>query len=290
MKKTDVSMLSLGGALFGMQGRTAQEMAFIVMDFISKNIYNIVGGIIILAAAWLAAQAVGKLLHILLVRKKADVTITKFLVDILKFLIMAVAVLITLGNFGITIAPFIAGLGALGFGASVALQGPLSNYASGATLIFTKPFKVGDILEVNGEVGEVEDMTLARTIIRAIDGTKIVIPNKKIIGEIIHNYSECKLLEITVGVTYETDIDQAIKVIKNVVMSEKKIMSKPEPKVGISTFADSAISIYARLWCRQSQYWDLMFDINRKILDEFNNNSITMPYPRRDVRIIGKES
>ncbi len=290
MKKTDMSMLSLGGALFGMQGKTAQEMAFIAMDFISKNIFNIIGSVIILVAAWFIAQVLGKFMQFLLLRKKADVTITKFLVDILKLLIMSAAVLVALGNFGITIAPFIAGLGAIGFGASFALQGPLSNYASGATLIFTKPFKVGDILEVNKEIGQVEDMTLARTVIRTIDGTRIIIPNKKIIGEIIHNYSEFKLLDIKVGVSYNSDMGRAIKVVKDLVAQEKRVASRPEPKIGISEFGDSSVNIYARLWCRQSDYWDLMFDINKAVFEEFKKNSITIPFPQRDVHMIGKES
>jgi len=289
MKKTDVNMLSLGGALFGMQGKTAQEMAFIVMDFISKNIFNILGSIIILAAAWFIAQVLGKFTQFLLLRKKADVTITKFLVDILKLLIMAAAVLIALGNFGITIAPFIAGLGAIGFGASFALQGPLSNYASGATLIFTKPFKVGDILEVCKEIGQVEDMTLARTVIKTLDGTRIIIPNKKIIGEIIHNYSEFKLLDIKVGVGYNSDMEKATKLVKDVVKSEKRIMSRPEPKIGISDFGESSVNIYARLWCRQSEYWDVMFDINKAIFESFGKNSINIPFPQRDVHVYNEK-
>lgn len=273
-----------------MQMRTAQELAFIVMDFVTKNVTNIVVGAFILLVAWFIAQVVGKAIQIVLLRRKADVTITKFLVDILKFLIIAVAVLITLGNFGITIAPFVAGLGALGFGVSFAFQGPLSNYAAGATLIFTKPFKVGDILEVSGQVGQVEDMTLARTIIRTIDGTRVIIPNKKIIGEIIHNFSEFKLLEIKVGVSYNSDMDKAIAAVKDVVISDKRVMPKPEPKIGISDFGDSSINIYARLWCKQTEYWDLMFDINKAILENFRKQSIAIPFPQRDVHIIGKES
>lgn len=268
-----------------MQMRTAQELAFIVMDFISKNVFNIIGGIIIVAVGWFIAQALGKVVSFLLLRRKADVTITKFLVDILKFLIISAAILISLGNFGITIAPFVAGLGALGFGASFAFQGPLSNYAAGATLIFTKPFKVGDILEVNGHVGQVEDMTLARTIIRTLDGTRIIIPNKKIIGEIVHNFSEFKILELTVGIAYGTDADKAIAVVKSIIDAEKRVMAKPAPKIGISAFAESSITLYARLWCRQVEYWDVTFAINKAIYDGFRKQAITIPFPQRDVHV-----
>ena len=277
------------GLLSGMQGRTAQELAYIVMSFLAKNITNIVGGIVIFTIGWLVAKFVGKLIKFFLIRRKADVTITKFLVDIIKFLIIFTALLITLGNFGITIAPFIAGLGAIGFGVSFALQGPLSNYAAGATLIFTKPFKVGDILEVGSYTGEIVDMTLARTVMKTLDGTRIIIPNKKIIGEIMHNYSEYKKLDLKIGIAYSSDINKAIRIVKDCVARDARVVKKPEAKIGISEFADSSIIIYARLWCKQSDYWDVMFDINRTAFESFDKAGITIPFPQRDVHIRTRE-
>ena len=278
------------GLLSSMQGRTAQELAYIAMSFLAKNITNIVGGIVILTIGWLFAKFVGKLIKFFLIRRKADVTITKFLVDIVKFLIIFTAFLITLGNFGITIAPFIAGLGAIGFGVSFALQGPLSNYAAGATLIFTKPFKIGDILEVGNFVGEIVDMTLARTVMKTLDGTRIIIPNKKIIGEIMHNYSQYKKLDLKIGIAYSSDIDKAVHIVKDCVARDARVVAKPEAKIGISEFADSSIIIYARLWCKQSDYWDVMFDINRTVFESFGNAGIAIPFPQRDVHIRTKES
>jgi len=271
-----------------MQARTAQEMAYIAMDFVSKNIVNIIGSVIILVVAWAIAVFLGNGIKFFLLRRKADITITKFLVDILRAMIICVAILIALGNFGITIAPFIAGLGAIGFGASFALQGPLSNYAAGATLIFTKPFKVGDILEVGSEIGQVEDMTLARTILKTIDGTRIIIPNKKIIGEIMHNYSDHKRLDMKIGIAYSSDIEKALRIVKEVASQDKRVTPKPEPKIGISEFADSSINIYARLWCKQADYWDVMFNINKAVLEAFRKGGVTIPFPQRDVHIIEK--
>lgn len=278
----------MGSQLLGMQARTAQEMAYIAMSFVQKNVVNIAGGIIILAVGWLIAKLLARALKFILLKNNADITITKFLADVLKLSVMMVALLIALGNFGITIAPFVAGLGAAGFGLSFAFQGPLSNYAAGATLIFTKPFKVGDILEVNNQVGQVEDMTLARTIILTLDGTRIIIPNKKIIGEIMHNYSQYKKLDIKVGISYSSDIEKAVRLVKGIVEQDKRIARKPEPKVGVSDFADSSITVYARLWCRQADYWDVMFDAHKAMLGSFKDNGITIPFPQRDVHMIGK--
>jgi small conductance mechanosensitive channel len=276
------------GSLFGIQIMTAQEMASKAMQFFQKYTLTLIGSVIIVVFGWLAAILVGRWLRRMLLKRNADVTITKFLVQIVEIFIVAVAILLSLGNFGITIAPFIAGLSVIGLGASFALQGPLSNYAAGATLVFTKPFKVGDIMEIGDWIGQVEDMTLARTLIKTLDGTRVVIPNKKIIGEVIHNYSDYKRLDIKVGIGYNTDVDKAVSLVKGVIAGQKMVSQKPQPKVGISEFADSSIIVYARVWCRQQDYWDLMFAVNKDIYDEFRKNGIAIPFPQRDVRIFNE--
>jgi len=271
--------------IFALEIGTAKKFLDLMVEFCVKYSFQVLGGIIVLFLGWLLAKFVAKFLSKFLEKHKVDVTVSKFLVGIMKLLIMAFAFLIALGKFGITIAPFIAGLSVIGFGTSFALQGPLSNYASGVTLVFTKPFKVGDIVEITGVMGEVQDMTLARTELKTVDGTKIVIPNKQIVGEIIHNYSTLKKLDVTVGVSYNSDIDRAISAVKGIVTRDRRISEKPQPKVGISEFADSSINIYARIWCKQADYWDTMFDVNKNIHDEFKKQNITIPFPQRDIHV-----
>jgi small conductance mechanosensitive channel len=216
-----------------------------------------------------------------------DVTVSKFIVGAVKLAVFSFAVIVALGKFGIEIAPLIAGLSVAGFGLSFALQGPLSNYAAGATLIFTKPFKVGEIIEVADQMGEVLDMKLSRTEIKTVDGNVIVIPNKHIIGEIIHNYSNAKRLDINVGVSYSSNVQKAIDIVRNIITNDKRVVRPP--KVGISEFADSSVNIYARLWCKQDDYWDVLFAINKDILDEFGKQGVEIPFPQRDVHIIDKK-
>jgi len=271
--------------IFASEMGTAKKLVDLMVEFCVKYSFQVLGGIIVLFLGWLVAKFVAKFLSKFLEKHKLDVTVSKFLVGIVKLLIMLFAFLIALGKFGITIAPFIAGLSVIGFGTSFALQGPLSNYAAGITLIFTKPFKVGEIVEITGVMGEVQDMTLARTELKTVDGTKIVIPNKQIIGEIIHNYSDLKKLDITVGVSYDSDIDRAILAVKGIVTKDTRISEKPQAKVGISEFADSSINIYARIWCKQVDYWDVMFDVNKNIHDEFQKQNITIPFPQRDIHV-----
>lgn len=271
--------------IFAMEIGTARKLVEFLIEFFVKYSFQVLGGIVVILLGFFISKIVANFLSKFFEQHKVDVTVSKFLIVIIKLIIITFTVLVALGNFGITIAPFIAGLSVIGFGTSFALQGPLSNYAAGATLIFTKPFKVGDIIEVTGVMGEVQDVTLARTEVKTVDGTKIVIPNKQIIGEVIHNYSEFKKLDITVGISYDSDTDKATNVIKDIVANDKRISHKPEPKIGISEFADSSINIYARIWCKQSDYWDVMFDTNKRIHEGFNKQNITIPFPQRDVHI-----
>ncbi len=269
---------------------TFQHLINLFIEGIARYSFQVLGGIIILIAGWIAANFLTRLVNEFLDKRHVDVTIKKFMVSTIKLIVFAFAGLLALGKFGIEIAPFIAGLSVIGFGTSFALQGPLSNYAAGASLIFTKPFKVGDIIEVAGVIGEVQDITLPRTMIKTVDGTVIVIPNKHIIGEIIHNYSELKKLDIKVGVGYDSDLNRAIRVIQEIINNDGRISKDKVINVGITEFADSSVTLCARLWCKQADYWDVLFEVNQKIFTEFQKNKISIPFPQRVVHIQKGES
>ncbi|MDP8212854.1 MAG: mechanosensitive ion channel family protein [Candidatus Zapsychrus exili] len=263
---------------------TVKNLVQVITEFGVKYSFQVIGGLIVLALGWVVAGYIGKIIIGMLEKKNVDVTVSKFLVGTVKFIIIAFAGIVALGKFGIEIAPLIAGVSVAGFGLSFALQGPLSNYASGATLIFTKPFKVGEIIEVAGVMGEVTDMKLPRTEIRTMDGDLVFIPNKHIVGEVIHNYSTDKRLDLNVGVSYSADIGRAIKIVEDSIKIDKRVTKGP--KVGITEFADSSVNIYARVWCRQDDYLDVMFDANKNIFDSLKKNNIEIPFPQRDVRIV----
>jgi len=262
---------------------TAQHLINLILEAVVKYSFQVLGGLIVLMCGWMAGRYISNIISGLLKKHSIDVTIAKFIISAVKLMVMLFATIVALGKFGIEVAPLIAGVSVAGFGLSFALQGPLSNYASGATLIFTKPFKVGDIIEVAGVSGEVTDIKLPRTEIKTVDGTTIVVPNKHITGEIIHNYSNFKRLDLTFGISYKSNVDDAIRVIKDTLRSDARVLR--EPLAGISQFADSSINIFARLWCRQDDYWQLMFDANKAIWDVFKKQGIHIPFPQRDVHI-----
>lgn len=257
-----------------------------VIEACVKYSFQVLGGLLLLGVGWFVGNFLARITREMLKKKNIDVTVAKFISGSVKLLVMIFAAIAALSKFGIEIAPIIAGLSVVGFGTSFALQGPLSNYAAGITLVFTKPFKVGDIIEVVDVHGEVEDMTLGRTLLVTIDGDKINIPNKHIIGEIIHNFSALKRVDFTVGVSYSTDMDRALTVIKGVIDDDRRIVTSRGAKIGISEFGESSVNIFVRLWCQQKDYYDVKFAINKRIFEVLKENRIEIPFPQRDVRII----
>ncbi len=260
-----------------------------IIDFITEHAvrysFQIIGAVIILFVGWILARFVAKMIRRTLRLKKIDITVEKFFVLMARWAVFALALLLALSCLGVQIAPLIAGLSVAGVGIGLALQGPLSNYASGITLIFTKPFKVGEIIEVAGVQGEVKDISLPRTELLGLDGSIIIIPNKHIIGEIIKNYSEHRKLEFEVGISYASNVDQAFKIIESILKNNKLIPSNQPIKVGIQSFGESSINLQAFVWVSQSDYADVKFAVNKSILDEFGRQGIAIPFPQRDIYI-----
>ncbi len=267
------------------QVETAKKLIDTVIEFFVKYSFQVIGGFIVLLLGYFIGGFISRKLFQFCQKKNFDVTVSKFIADCIKLLIILFAVIVALGKFGIEVAPLIAALSVAGFGLSFALQGPLANYAAGLSLIFAKPFKVGDIIEVADRTGEVLEIKLPRTEIRTVDGVKVLIPNSSIVGEIIHNCSKFKRVDLDVGVAYDADVDRAIELVRETIKSDKRVESSKEPCIGIKGFGDSSVDIHARFWCRQTEYWSVFYDLNKRIFDAFKQNNIEIPFPQRDVHL-----
>lgn len=226
------------------------------------------------------AQAVERLC----LKNDLDVTLTKFIVNIVKFGIIIGAAIIAIGKLGITLTPFIAGIGAASLGAGLALQGTLSNYGAGLSIIITRPFIVGNTITVQDVFGIVEEIKLGHTILLTEDGEKITVPNKYIIGEVIINSFEYRIVEATVGISYESDMQKAINIILDEIKSfEDSISTSSKPQVGIKEFADSSVNIEYRYWAKTEIYFETQYKINLAIFEALKQNSIEIPYPIRNL-------
>lgn len=258
----------------------------IVTDFCVRYSFQIVGALIILSIGYLFSGWLAKIVTNLCRKKDMDVTLASFLGQIAKLIVLCFVIIMALGKFGISVAPLIAALGAMAFGASFALQGPLSNYGAGLVIIMTRPFVVGNTILITGVSGIVEEVTLATTILSTEDGEKITIPNKQLVGEVLTNSYANKVIETSIGISYDDDPEKAIALILEVLSSFSNIPSPPEPQVGIEEFADSSINIGIRYWVPTKQYFEIQYAVNLSIYKNFKESGISIPYPQRDVRIL----
>jgi small conductance mechanosensitive channel len=204
----------------------------------------------------------------------------------IKALIIGFAIVLALGKFGITIAPFIAAIGALVFGATYAIQGPLSNYGAGLVIVLGRPFVVGDTVSVKEVNGVVDDIKLANTTLVTEDGVRVTIPNRHIVGEILWNSKNRRIIEACVGISYGDDPEKAISVIKETLKSFSDIVDEPAPQIGIDEFADSSVNIAFRYWVPTGKYFQTKYDVNLAVFKALKKNNITIPFPQRDVNIV----
>ena len=250
--------------------------------------FQVLGALITLFIGLAAGTWIEGLLVKFFQKKNLDVTLAKFIAGCGKITVLVFAGIIALGKFGITIAPFIAALSAMAFGASFAIQGPLSNYGAGLSIILGRPFVVGNTITVADMSGVVEKVTLSCVILTDEDGVKITIPNKDIVGKIIQNSQEFKLAAGVIGVSYENDPGKAIEIIQRVIEKFPETARQPKPQIGVQDFAESAINIGYRFWVPTQKYFHVFYAVNAAVYKALKEAGVTIPFPQREVRIISQ--
>lgn len=263
-----------------------QNIVSILSEFAVNYGFQVFGAVVILLIGWQVSRWVAKLVLNLCERAKVDITLAKFFAGIAKSLIIIFIVIVALGKFGITITPLVAALGAVAFGSTLALQGPLSNYGSGLTIILTRPFVVGDTIKIQNVIGVVQEIKLAYTWLTNEDEERITIPNNRIIGEILHNSHTTLIVEMTIGIAFESDSKQATSIILKTLDEFAEVAKDPAPQVGLESFGESAIVIGIRYWVPTRQYYQLKYRVNQEIYTALQQANIIIPVPRRDVRLL----
>jgi len=182
--------------------------------------------------------------------------------------------------------PLIAGLGVAGAGIALATQGVLSNVVAGLSIIFLKPFRVGEYISIVGEEGTVESITLFSTTLGHLDRSRVVIPNRKITGEILHNFGQIRQLDVSVGVSYDTDISTALSLIDEILRNNSRILTDPAPVVRTMQLGDWSVTIGVKPWVHVQDWGPATGEVNRAILELFRNRGVIMPVPQREVRML----
>jgi small conductance mechanosensitive channel len=227
--------------------------------------FQILGALVVLfvglkLANWAARKTVE-----LGANRELDPTITKFAGNVVRIALIAIVVIITLSNFGITIAPLIALAGAAAFGGTLALQGPLSNYGAGLSIILSRPFTVGNTIEVHGTFGVVQDISLAHTILIGEDGERITVPNKEIVGQVIVNSHGHRVVQTKIFIGADQEADTAIEAIRGVLADHCADQDAPRPRVGIDSFTYGGLIVGARYWVPSLKYFQSRYAVNHKL-------------------------
>jgi len=209
------------------------------------------------------------------------------LVRLMRALVLGLFLIMSLQNLGVELLPLIAGLGVAGAGLALATQGVLSNVVAGLTIIFTKPYRVGESIAIIGVEGTVESITLFVTVLSHADRSHVVVPNRKIVGEILHNYGRIRQVEVSVGVAYATDLNLALAAVTELVRANARVLSDPAPAVRIRALNDSAVLIVASLWVALADCGLAESELNMALVDTMRQRGIQMPFPQHEVRLLG---
>ncbi|WP_286235066.1 mechanosensitive ion channel family protein [Thalassotalea sediminis] len=258
----------------------------VTVEFFTNYTFQLIGAVIIFIIGFILAGKIAGAVLKLCQKHDLDITLSQFLSNTAKMLIVVMITIIALGKLGISVTPFIAAIGAISLGAGLALQGLLANYAAGFNIILIRPFVVGDTITVEGVTGVVKQVLLAYTIIADEDNVEITIPNKHIVGEILHNSKNDSLLELSVGIAYKEDPISTIALLEEVIEKLGIAGDTKAPQIGIDAFGDSSIDISLRVWTPTESLYETKFKAYKAIYLALKEANIEIPFPQRDVHLL----
>ncbi len=258
-----------------------------IRSIVTQLGFRIIAALVICAVGFWLSGLVRGFLDRAMARAQVDQTLRSFVSNLAYAALLAFAALAALARLGIQTASFIAVLGAAGLAIGLALQGSLSNFAAGVLMILFRPFRVGDYIEGAGTAGTVEEIQIFTTTLTSPDNRVIVVPNAKLGGDNIVNYSvkPMRRIDLVFGVSYTDDIDRVKTVIGEVLAQENRILKDPAPLIGLLELADSSLNFAVRPWVMTADYWSVYFDLNERMKKRLDREGITIPFPQQDVHL-----
>jgi small conductance mechanosensitive channel len=265
-----------------------EQIKHTVIDLAIRFGPRVLVAMLILFAGFAASRWVSLWLARGLSRIELEPPVRMLLARIGWLLTFALFLVMALQNLGVELLPLVAGVGVAGAGLALATQGVLGNLVAGLSIIFAKPFRVGEYISIVGEEGQVASITLFTTTLTHPDRSRVVIPNRKIVGEILHNFGTVRQIDIVVGVAYDTDINSAMAAIGEVLKTNSRVLRDPAPVVQPVSLGDSSVSIGIRPWVDVADYRAAVGEINEAVLSMFRNRGIVIPFPQREVRLVDR--
>lgn len=263
---------------------TAKEK---LIDFLPQ----LIAAIVILFVGWMVARLVTAIVRKALGKSKLDPTLINFLSSLIYFAMMAFVVVSSITKLGVNTASFVAIIGAASFALGFAMQGSLSNFAAGVMLMIFRPMRVNDLVEAGGVLGVVEEIGVFATTINTLENKRAIIANSTVTGGNIINYTTNGALRVdmTFGIAYEADMDQAMKLMNDILAADERVLQDPPSTVACAEHGDSSVNFVCRPFVHPDHYWDVWFDTHKKVKEAFDAAGIGIPFPQRDVHLIGSQ-
>jgi len=249
---------------------------------------KLIAAIAIFIIGRIIAKGIRKLIVKVMDKRKVDKTISSFISSLTFSALLVFVILAALSQLGIQTTSFMAIIGAAGLAIGLALQGSLSNFASGFLIILFKPFKVGDYVDAGGVSGIISKISVFTTEINSLDNKKIIVPNSQIMNGTIINYTaeKTRRVDLVFGVGYNSDLKRVKDILLGIIEKHELILKNPEPFIRLGNLNDSSLDFTVRVWTKTENYWDVFFDLTEQAKEEFDKNGINIPFPQMDVHLI----
>jgi len=256
-------------------------------NWVSMYSLNIIGAILILLVGKWLARRISNLVAKLLERNKIDLALVHFLTNLTYYSLIVLVVVAAAGRLGINTTSFLTIIGAAGLAVGLALKDSLSNFAAGVMLVLFRPFTIGDVVSTAGITAKVEKITIFNTLFCSPDNQLIIVPNNKIISDIITNITakDTRRIDLTVGISYSDDMAKTKDILIRLAKEESRILTDPAPTVAVAELADSSVNLVFRPWVKTAEYWDVRFDLTERIKNRLDEAGISIPFPQQDVHL-----
>jgi len=265
---------------------TSPELTDQVIFYFVDHGMQILTAIVLMGAGVFVARWAGNLIHRWLRSREYDEPVSNLIVKVVKLLIIGLIGVMSLGQMGVQITPLIAGIGVAGVGFSLAMQGILGNLVAGLTIIFSKPFTIGEYIEVLGVYGQVTDIALFSTTLQHADNSHVIVPNRKIVGEILHNYGHIRQLDLSAAIGYSADITLALSTVSEILEQNPAVLTEPAPVIGIAALKESSIVLAIKPWVKVEDFVPAQAAIYQAVIERFRDREIKAPIPRRDIHFL----
>jgi len=255
--------------------------------WVSTYSLNIIGAILIFIVGKWLARRIARLLTKLLEKNNVDLTLVSFLSNLTYYTLVVLVVVAAAGRLGINTASFLTIIGAAGLAVGLALKDSLSNFAAGVMIVLFRPFTIGDVVSAAGITAKVEKITIFNTLFCSPDNQLIIVPNSKIISDVITNITakDTRRIDLVVGISYSDDMAKTKGILAGLAKADSRVLPEPATSIAVAELADSSVNLVFRPWVKTADYWDVRFDLTEKIKNALDEAGISIPFPQQDVHL-----